>query len=268
MPQSNALLRDVDAQAEPQAAQPQAFELRPLPGPLGAEIIGLDLSRELTREDFSRIHQAHLDHHLLVFRDQRITPRQHIDFSRRFGPLMIHVLHQFHLPGHPEILTVSNIIENGKPVGLGDAGKYWHSDISYKALPSLGSLLHAQELPSEGGDTLFANMHLAYDTLPEALRNAVEGRRAVHSYLAKYGQLQRKATGVRPERATGGASAGSLASGGAHASGERPPRAVRERRLHHPHRRPAAGRKRRLAGRAVRAQRASRACLSPSLARA
>ena len=110
---------------------------------------------------------------------------------------MIHVLHQFHLPGHPEILTVSNIIENGKPVGLGDAGKYWHSDISYKALPSLGSLLHAQELPSEGGDTLFANMHLAYDTLPEALRNAVEGRRAVHSYLAKYGQLQRKATGVR-----------------------------------------------------------------------
>ncbi|MFG0232384.1 TauD/TfdA dioxygenase family protein [Achromobacter sp. 413638] len=192
MPQSNALLRDVDAHAEPQAAQPQAFELRPLPGPLGAEIIGLDLSRELTREDFSRIHQAHLDHHLLVFRDQRITPRQHIDFSRRFGPLMIHVLHQFHLPGHPEILTVSNIIENGKPVGLGDAGKYWHSDISYKALPSLGSLLHAQELPSEGGDTLFANMHLAYDTLPEALRNAIEGRRAVHSYLAKYGQLQKE----------------------------------------------------------------------------
>lgn len=189
MSQSNALRREVDAAPAPQA---QSFDITPLPGPVGAEIIGLDLSRELTAADFSRVHQAHLDHHLLVFRDQRITPRQHIDFSRRFGPLMIHVLHQFHLAGHPEILTVSNIVEDGKPIGLGDAGKYWHSDISYKELPSLGSLLHAQELPSEGGDTLFANMHLAYDTLPAALRNAVVGKRAVHSYLAQYGQLQKE----------------------------------------------------------------------------
>ncbi|OXC88806.1 hypothetical protein BMR85_023080 [Achromobacter sp. KAs 3-5] len=102
------------------------------------------------------------------------------------------VLHQFHLPGHPEILTVSNIVEDGKPIGLGDAGKYWHSDISYKELPSLGSLLHAQELPAEGGDTLFANMHLAYDTLPQALKNAIDGKRGVHSYLAQYGQLQKE----------------------------------------------------------------------------
>ncbi|MGV2908796.1 TauD/TfdA dioxygenase family protein [Achromobacter sp. AGC25] len=189
MSQSNALRREVDAAPVPQA---QAFELRPLPGPVGAEIIGLDLSRELAAADFARVHQAHLDHHLLVFRDQRITPQQHIDFSRRFGRLMIHVLHQFHLAGHPEILIVSNIVEDGKPIGLGDAGKYWHSDISYKELPSLGSLLHAQELPAEGGDTLFANMHLAYDTLPAALRNAVEGKRAVHSYLAQYGQLQKE----------------------------------------------------------------------------
>ena len=189
MSQSNALRREVDAAPAPQA---QSFDITPLPGPVGAEIIGLDLSRELTAADFSRVHQAHLNHHLLVFRDQRITPRQHIDFSRRFGPLMIHVLHQFHLAGHPEILTVSNIVEDGKPIGLGDAGKYWHSDISYKELPSLGSLLHAQELPSEGGDTLFANMHLAYDTLPAALRNAVVGKRAVHSYLAQYGQLQKE----------------------------------------------------------------------------
>ena len=189
MSRSNALRREVDAAPVPQA---QAFELRPLPGPVGAEIIGLDLSRELAAADFARVHQAHLDHHLLVFRDQRITPQQHIDFSRRFGRLMIHVLHQFHLAGHPEILIVSNIVEDGKPIGLGDAGKYWHSDISYKELPSLGSLLHAQELPAEGGDTLFANMHLAYDTLPAALRNAVEGKRAVHSYLAQYGQLQKE----------------------------------------------------------------------------
>ena len=191
MSQSNAVRREEAAPVPPPPAA-QAFELRPLAGPVGAELIGLDLGRELSSADFKRVHQAHLDHHLLVFRDQRITPQQHIDFSRRFGRLMIHVLHQFHLANYPEILIVSNIIENGQPVGLGDAGKYWHSDISYKELPSLGSLLHAQELPAQGGDTLFANMHLAYDTLPAALRNAVEGKRAVHSYLAKYGQLQKE----------------------------------------------------------------------------
>lgn len=171
----------------------QAFEVRPLPGGIGAEIVGIDLGRTLNASDFARVHRAHLDHHLVVFRDQRITPQQHIDFSRRFGKLMIHVLHQFHLSGHPEILIVSNIVEDGKPVGLGDAGKYWHSDISYKPLPSLGSLLHAQELPSEGGDTLFADMHVTYDSLPAHLRDAIDGRQAVHSYLAKYGQMQKEA---------------------------------------------------------------------------
>ena len=166
------------------------FEVRPFHGALGAELIGLDLAAPLPEADFARVHRAHLDHHVLVFRDQRITPRQQIDFSRRFGPLQIHVLHQFQLPGHPEVLVVSNIVENGKPIGLGDAGHYWHSDLSYKDKPSLGSLLHAQELPAEGGDTLFANMHLAWDTLPPALKTVVHGLRAEHSYLAKYEELR------------------------------------------------------------------------------
>ncbi|GAB3402949.1 TauD/TfdA family dioxygenase [Massilia agilis] len=129
---------------------------------------------------------------MLVFRDQHITPQQQIAFSRRFGPLQIHVLRQFQLPGHEEILVVSNIKENGKPIGLGDAGRMWHSDLSYKALPSLGSMLHAQELPATGGDTLFANMHRAWDELPLALRRAVEGRHAEHSYLANYEELRER----------------------------------------------------------------------------
>ena len=166
----------------------QLFEIRPLAGHVGAEIIGLDLRLPLNDQDFASIHRAHLDHHVVVFRDQRITPQQQIDFSRRFGVLQIHVLKQFLLAGHPEILIVSNIVENGQPVGLGDAGKYWHSDLSYKELPSLGSMLHAQELPSEGGDTLFADMHRAWDTLPSALREAVEGKQAVHSYTARYSE--------------------------------------------------------------------------------
>ena len=171
----------------------QTIEITPFDGtPLGAEVTGLDLSQPLADDDFKRIHRAHLDHHVVVFRDQRITPDQQISFSRRFGPLQIHVLHQFQLTGRPEILIVSNVLEDGKPIGLGDAGHFWHSDLSYKETPSLGSLLHAQELPAEGGDTLFANMHLAWDTLPQALHDAVEGRSAEHTYLAKYAELQKR----------------------------------------------------------------------------
>jgi len=171
----------------------QTIEITPFEGaPLGAEVTGLDLSQPLADEEFKRIHRAHLDHHVVVFRDQRITPDQQISFSRRFGPLQIHVLRQFQLTGHPEILIVSNVLEDGKPIGLGDAGHFWHSDLSYKETPSLGSLLHAQELPAEGGDTLFANMHLAWDTLPQALRDAVKGRSAEHTYLAKYAELQKR----------------------------------------------------------------------------
>jgi len=170
----------------------QHFEVRPFDAPVGAEIVGLDIAEPINAADFQRIHRAHLDHHVLVFRDQRITPAQHIDFSRRFGPLEIHVLHQFQLKNHPEILIVSNIKENGEPIGLGDAGVYWHSDISYKPNPSLGSLLHAQELPSEGGDTLFADQHLAWEALSPELQQRILPLKAEHSYLAKYEELRAK----------------------------------------------------------------------------
>src|SRR6218665_92516 len=168
-----------------------ALDIRPLDAPLGAEVFGLDLSRPLAEAQFRRLHRAHLDHHVLVFRDLRITPAQQIDFSRRFGPLQIHVLRQFQLPGHPEILQISNILgADGRPEGLGDAGHFWHSDLSYKDVPSLGSMLHAQELPEQGGDTLFANQHLAWSRLSPALKQAVQGRRAEHSYLARYEELR------------------------------------------------------------------------------
>jgi len=171
--------------------QRQDFDIRPLNAPLGAEVLGLDLSRPLCTADLARVHRAHLDHHVLVFRDTAITPAQQVDFSRRFGELQIHVLRQFQLAGHPEVLVISNIRENGEPIGLGDAGHFWHSDLSYKATPSLGSMLHAQELPADGGDTLFANQHLAWDTLPGWLKREVEHAQAEHSYLARYEDLRK-----------------------------------------------------------------------------
>ncbi|VXC76702.1 TauD/TfdA family dioxygenase [Massilia sp. 9I] len=171
----------------------QDFDIRPLVNqPLGAEVLGLDLGRPLGEEDFRRLHRAHLDHHVLVFRDQSITPAEQVAFSRRFGPLQIHVLRQFQLPEQEEVLVISNIRENGQPIGLGDAGHFWHSDLSYKAVPSLGSMLHAQELPTEGGDTLFANQHAAYDALPERLKREIEDLQAEHSYLAKYEELRQR----------------------------------------------------------------------------
>lgn len=168
------------------------FRIRPLDAPLGAEVLGLDLSTPLTDAGFAALHRAHLDHHLLVFRNQDITPRQQIEFSRRFGPLQIHVLRKFQLPEHPEIMRISNIKVAGEPVGLGDAGHFWHSDLSYVERPSLGSMLHAQALPAQGGDTLFANAHRAWSTLPQALKAAVAGRQAEHHYLCQYEELRRR----------------------------------------------------------------------------
>jgi taurine dioxygenase len=174
-----------------------AFEIRPFSGGVdaafGAEVLGLDLAQPLSASSFARLHRAHLDHPVLVFRGQQhLTPAQHAAFSRRWGPLQTHVLRKFALPAHPEVLVVSNIIEGGEPIGLGDAGVFWHSDLSYKARPSLGSLLHALELPASGGDTLFADQHAAWLTLPQALQQMIAGRRAEHSYLKQYEELRRR----------------------------------------------------------------------------
>jgi taurine dioxygenase len=167
------------------------FRYRRFDGALGAEITGLDLSQALDETVMAEVRRALLDSDgLLVVRDQHITPKQHIAFSRQFGPLMIHVLHKYLLPGHPEILKISNAIENGEPIGLGDAVGYWHSDLSYTPEPSLGSLLYALELPKDGGDTSFASMTAAYDELPADIKGRVEGRYAAHSYSHRYDRMK------------------------------------------------------------------------------
>ena len=171
--------------------------LRDLPAVLGVEAIDVDLNQPLDDAAFALLRSAFERRSVLVVRDQRLTPDAHIDFSRRFGELEIHVQKQFLLPGHPELLVVSNEFVDGKPIGLVDAGHYWHSDLSYKAEPSLASALHAQVLPAEGGDTLFVDMHAAYDALDAETQARIDGLTAIHSYAAR-NAAQNAKTSHRP----------------------------------------------------------------------
>lgn len=165
------------------------FKIRSMDAPLGAEVIGLDLGKPLSDADFTTVINAFHDRSVLIFRDQKITPEQHIAFSRRLGELQVHIQSTYHLPGYPEIYSISNVVdENGKPIGLADAGKVWHTDLSYVAQPSRCSLLYALEVPHDDngqplGDTLFSSTIHAYAGLPQATKDRIAGLRAVHSYM-------------------------------------------------------------------------------------
>lgn len=158
----------------------------PMNAGVGAEIIGVDLAKKMDDDTFSQVRNAFNTHSVILFRGQRITEEQHISFSRKFGDLVIHILsHQLH-PKHPEILVVSNIVENGRNIGSYDAGRHWHSDLSYSPTPSMGSILYALEVPHDDqgnplGDTMFANTVAAYDSLPEEIKQKVAGLKALFS---------------------------------------------------------------------------------------
>ena len=149
----------------------------------GAEVTGLDLAGPPSNEVFRRIEQAWFDHSVLVFRDLRMTPEQHIAFTRRFGPLHIMTPLHYNLPGYPEVLVLTNIVENGKPKGIRRAGEGWHSDGEDKRIPNAGSFLYALKVPAERGDTMFADMYAAYNALPEETKRRITGRRARFSRI-------------------------------------------------------------------------------------
>src|SRR5690606_5772903 len=114
---------------------------------LGAEIRGIDLALDPDDDTFRSIVDLLHAHEVIYFRNQPLTPEQHIRFSRRFGELEHHVRQDCCRPGYPEIFVVSNVIENGRPIGSRDAGLFWHSDLSYMREPSRGSLFYAREVP-------------------------------------------------------------------------------------------------------------------------
>jgi len=169
-------------------------DIRPFDAALGAEVRGVDLSRNLDDATFAAIERAYNDHSVLLFRDQTIDEVRHIDFSRRFGALEVHVLDQYLHPKHPEILIVSNVMDGDRHVGIYDAGRYWHTDLSYMAVPSRGSLLYAIEIPHDAagrplGDTLFTSTAAAYDALSEAMKRRIAGLKAEFSLANRHAKL-------------------------------------------------------------------------------
>lgn len=153
--------------------------------PLGHEIRGVNVA-QLSDAQFAEVEHAWNEYGVVVFRNQTLTPDEQIAFSKRFGELDRYILDRYNLASHPEIFVVSNILVDGKPIGLGDAGRYWHSDMWTEPRPPRGSMLYAIEIPhgADGkplGDTLFNSMSAAYDALPEDLRLRILGRNAVYS---------------------------------------------------------------------------------------
>ena len=163
-------------------AHANQIEIKPISPVLGAEVSGLDIAKPIDKSIVSSLRQALAEHCILVFRNQSLTPEQHIDFSRNFGTLAEHVLQDYLLPGHPEIYVISNVKDEAKPVGRAGAGQYWHSDLSYMAKPSMGSIMFAVEVPDGRGDTLFTNMYKAYDALPDDKKQYLDDKKAVHDF--------------------------------------------------------------------------------------
>ncbi len=173
---------------------------------LGAEISGIDLSQPLDDATFEAVANAFFDNEVVFFRNQKLTPAQQVAFTRRFGILEQHVRKESRLQGHPEILIVSNLLdEKGNAIGSQDAGRFWHSDLSYKAEPSMLSALYSVEVPIKDGrilgDTSFASTTAAYAALPEDTRKRLQGLKNVHSY--RY-YRNRNAQAQQEELAAGG----------------------------------------------------------------
>jgi taurine dioxygenase len=157
-----------------------ALTVRRLAGALGAEIDGVDLSKDLPDAVIAEIRAALNQHQVIFFRSQSLTPEEHIRFGSCFGPLNIHP-YVSGMPGYPQIMEIIK-----EPSDRLNFGGGWHSDMSFLERPSIGSILHAVEVPDYGGDTLFASQAAAYDALSPGLKKTLEGLNAVHSASREY----------------------------------------------------------------------------------
>lgn len=173
----------------------------PVGGPLGATIEGVDLAR-LSGAEFDRAFQALAEYGVLRFPRQKLGARELRDFAARWGELEVNVANMFQEPGLPEVMTLSNIVEDGKPIGLADAGQSWHTDMSYSRTIAFCNILYGLRIPHRNGQPLgnteFCDQRAAYDALPEALKRKLEGMTVLHDFNKFWEMMRREKGSKRP----------------------------------------------------------------------
>ena len=172
----------------------KVIKVRPIASALGAEIHGIDLSEKLDDTTFATVRQALHDYLVIFFRNQRITPDQHLAFGRLFGEVETHAYAKG-LPSHPEILPVIKEAEDR----AANFGGIWHSDVAFHEIPPMGQILYALEVPEAGGDTIFVNMYRAYEALSDTMKELLYGMKAVHTGQRSYGVSNSQVT-LRQEK--------------------------------------------------------------------
>lgn len=169
---------------------------------LGARVEGLDLSQPLSDEILAELIQALGHHGVLKYPQQTLTAAQLKAFSERFGELEVNVANAYQEPGLPEVMILSNIVENGKPLGLADAGQDWHTDMSYSRMIAFTNVLYGLQIPHRDGQPLgnteFCNMHAAYEALPLAWKQRLEGMTATHDFNKFWEMMRREKGSTRP----------------------------------------------------------------------
>lgn len=170
-------------------------------GQLGARVEGIDLSEEFGDNTFRVLLRALGEHGVLCFPGQDLEPAELARFGSRFGELEINVANLFHAENHPEVMILSNIVEDGKPIGLNDAGQGWHTDMSYSHDIALSNVLHAKKVPVRDGrplgDTQFRDMHAAYEELPPEVKERLEGRTAIHDFQKFWDVMRARPGSIR-----------------------------------------------------------------------
>jgi taurine dioxygenase len=169
---------------------------------LGARIEGIDLARPLSQDDYRAIEQALGRYGVVCFPRQTLDAGDLKRFAQTFGTLEVNVANLYHEPGMPEVMILSNIVENGKPIGLSDAGQDWHTDMSYSRTIAFSNVLYGIRIPMRDGKSLgnteFCNMHAAYEGLPEDLKRELDGMTITHDFNKFWEMMRREKGSTRP----------------------------------------------------------------------
>jgi taurine dioxygenase len=178
------------------------MKIQPSGKVLAATIEDIDLAQPVSDIDFKQILRALGEHGVLSFPRQSLTTSEFARFGRMFGDLEINIANQFHEPEFPEVMVLSNMTKDGKPVGLGDAGQGWHTDMSYSRDIALANLLYAIKVPVRDGrplgDTQFRNMQVAYEDLPDDTKTKLKGRTATHDFAKFWDMMRARPGSQRP----------------------------------------------------------------------